>query len=113
MLVGAAEGEQRVDGLAGVDIADVAGVFFQRAFELEPDALEAHRRALRVFARDALPELQHLRAVGAGGPGARLGDLLEPRRRGEAADPRDEVDGPGPPVGPPGKVARGRGGPAP
>src|SRR5262249_23121553 len=63
VLVGAAEGQERVDGLAGIDVADVAGVLVEPAFELEPDALEAHGRALRVFARDALAELPHLRAV--------------------------------------------------
>src|SRR4029453_2351605 len=75
LLVGAAEGQQRVDGLAGVDVADVAGVLVEPAFELEPDPLEAYGRALRVFARDALAELPHLFAVGAGAGGALLGDL--------------------------------------
>src|SRR5207247_3856926 len=40
LLVAAAEGQQRVDGLAGIPVADVAGVLVERALELEPDALE-------------------------------------------------------------------------
>src|SRR5262249_53966517 len=81
VLVGAAEGQERVDGLAGIDVADVAGVLLEAAFELESDALEAHGRALRVLARDALAELPHLRAVGAGAAGPPPRGLLWPRRR--------------------------------
>ena len=40
LLVVAAERHQRVHGLAGVDVADVAGVAVERGLELEPDALE-------------------------------------------------------------------------
>src|SRR6516225_7855681 len=99
VLVSAAEGQERVDGLAGIDVADVAGVLLEGAFELEPDALEAHGGALRIFARDALAELPHLRAVGAGAAGALLGDLLEPRGRREVADRRREVGGREPHIG--------------
>src|SRR5258707_1359545 len=91
LLVAAAERQQRVDGLAGIHVADVAGVLVERAFELEPDALEAHGRALRVFTRDGLAELAHLRAVGAGAGSALLGDLFEPGRRRQVADRRREV----------------------
>src|SRR5262249_56797992 len=78
---------------------DVAGVLLEGASELEPDALEAHGRALRVFARDALAELAHLRAVGAGAGGALLGDLPEPRGCREVADRRRELGGREPHIG--------------
>src|SRR5215510_15156309 len=99
VLVSAAEGQERVDGLAGIDVADVAGVLLEGAFELEPDALEAHGGALRIFARDALAELPHLRAVGAGAGGALLGDLLEPRGCRQLADRRREIGGCEPHIG--------------
>src|SRR5262249_61029847 len=98
VLVSAAEGQERVDGLAGIDVADVAGVLLEGAFELEPDALEAHGGALRIFARDALAELAHLRAVGAGAAGALLGGLLEPRGRRAVRDPPPEGGAPAPPT---------------
>src|SRR5437660_4200497 len=99
LLVAAAEGQQWVDGLAGIHVADVAGVLVERAFELDPDALEARGRALRVFARDGLAELAHLRAVGAGAGGALLGDLFEPRRSCQLADRRREVGSREPHIG--------------
>src|SRR5262249_62317118 len=101
VLVGAAEGQKRIDGLAGIHIADVAGVLVEPAFKLEPDALEAHRRALRVFARDGLAELAHLRAVGAGAGGALLRDLFEPRWGRPLADRRPEIGRRRPPPPPP------------
>src|SRR5262249_11465383 len=69
------------------------------AAEREPDPLEAHRRALRVFARDGLAELPHLLAVGAGAGGALLGDLLEPRGCRQLADRRGEIGGREPYIG--------------
>src|SRR5437016_5768652 len=56
LLVAAAIGHHRIDALAGIDIADVAGVLVERGFELEPDALEADRGAIGVLARDLLAE---------------------------------------------------------
>src|SRR5262249_21758187 len=106
VLGGTAEGQERVDGLAGVDVADVAGVLLEGAFELEPDPLEAHRRALRVFARDGLAELPHLRAVSASAGGALLGDLLEPRGCRQLADRRREIGSREPHIGPHAEVAR-------
>ena len=67
-----------VHGLAGVDVADVAGVPVERGLELEADALEADRRPVGVLAGGLLAQLPHLGGVGAGPVGAFLGDLLEP-----------------------------------
>ena len=65
LLVVAAERHQRVHGLSGIDVGDVAGVAVEIGFELEPEPLHADRRRVGEPARDRLPRIRHLRRVGA------------------------------------------------
>ena len=91
MLVGAAVGHDVVHLLAGIDVADVAGVAIQVALELEPEPRQRDWRLIGPFAGDLLFDLPHLGSVFAHPIGALLGDLLEARVGREAPHGRDQI----------------------